>query len=138
MAKNNSIPAIPYTEVHGNVERARVLQGGSVPSISLCTAVFHWVQACTTAAHADRGAYGQAAEILSSIDTMLRELRSDRTRICSATIWIKRRNDYAQVVRAWNEWVPTGCAPVVSYRTADMARDELLVEIRVDAVRGLL
>ena len=44
----------------------------------------------------------QSAEILTKIDTLLGEAGSDKTRILSATIWLKDMADFASFNEVWD------------------------------------
>lgn len=117
------------------IEHSAILHGPSVPSISLATAHRAWVQVCTTATDIEAGAKVQTRETLEKLDRMLRDHGSDRRSIVCAKVWVRDMNDYHDVVAAWNEWIDPVCAPTWSCRQASMARPEIRVEIRLDAVR---
>lgn len=118
------------------IERAAVLTGQSVPTISLATAHGNWVQVCTTANDSSLGALDQARQTLRSIEALLLELGSDKQQLLAVKVWIRDMADYPKIVQAWNEWIAASAAPAWSCRRADMAKAEILVEIRVDAARN--
>jgi enamine deaminase RidA (YjgF/YER057c/UK114 family) len=118
------------------IERCAVLIGQSVPSISLASAHGSWVQVCTTAKNTSLGATDQARQTLRSIEELLVELGSDKQQLLAVKVWIRDMADYPEIVQAWNEWIDARVAPVWSCRRADMAKAEILVEIRVDAARN--
>jgi len=75
----------------------------------------------------------QTQTMLDKVDELLIEAGSDREHMLSATIYLKDMKDFAQMNTVWDNWVPEGHAPARACVTADMAREELLVEISVVA-----
>lgn len=75
----------------------------------------------------------QTQETLQRIEQLLREAQSDKTRIVSATIFLKRISDFDAMNRVWENWVPEGEAPARTTIEANLAFPELLVEITVIA-----
>ena len=71
--------------------------------------------------------------MLTKVDDLLMEAGSDRERILSATIYVKDMKYFAGMNEVWDKWVPEGHSPARACVAADMARDELLVEISVVA-----
>jgi len=53
----------------------------------------------------------QTREALASVDRLLAEAGSDRTRILNTTIWLARIEDYDAMNAVWDEWIPDGFAP---------------------------
>lgn len=77
----------------------------------------------------------QTQTMLDKVDGLLIEAGSDREHMLSATIYIKDMKDFAQMNEVWDNWVPEGRAPARACVTANMAREELLVEISVIAAQ---
>ena len=75
----------------------------------------------------------QTQTMLDKVDELLIKSGSSREHILSATIYLKTMNDFKAMNEVWDNWVPEGHAPARACVTADMARDELLVEISVIA-----
>lgn len=75
----------------------------------------------------------QTQTMLDKVDDLLEKSGSDREHILSATIYIKDMSYFAEMNAVWDAWVPEGYAPARACVTANMARDELLVEISVVA-----
>jgi enamine deaminase RidA (YjgF/YER057c/UK114 family) len=78
----------------------------------------------------------QTQEILSTIDTLLVEAKTDKTRILSATIWLTDMAAFSEMNQVWDRWVAPGAAParatVVSTR---LASPEYKIEIAVIAAQ---
>jgi enamine deaminase RidA (YjgF/YER057c/UK114 family) len=75
----------------------------------------------------------QTQTMLDKVDALLIQAGSDRNHMLSATIYIKTMDDFQAMNAVWDAWVPEGHAPARACVTADMAREELLVEISVVA-----
>ncbi|TRX53867.1 RidA family protein [Thalassomonas sp. M1454] len=84
-------------------------------------------------ADATKGIVEQTETMLAKVDQLLIQAGSSREHMLSATIYIKSMDDFAQMNAVWDKWVPDGFAPARACVTANMARDELLVEISVIA-----
>ena len=84
-------------------------------------------------ADATKGITEQTQTMLDKVDDLLAKSGSSREHILSATIYIKTMDDFAAMNAVWDAWVPEGHAPARACVTADMAREELLVEISVVA-----
>ncbi len=80
-----------------------------------------------------RGITEQTVTMLEKVDELLESVGSDRTKLLSATIYIKTMDDFAAMNEVWDNWVPEGHAPARACVQASMAREELLVEISVIA-----
>ena len=48
---------------------------------------------------------GQTREILATIDQLLAQAKSDKSRLLSAQLFIKNLDDFAQVNAIWIEWL---------------------------------
>ena len=75
----------------------------------------------------------QTQTMLDKVDSLLKQAGSDREHILSAIIYIKSMGQFAQMNEVWDSWVPEGHAPARACVEANMAREELLVEISVIA-----
>lgn len=84
-------------------------------------------------ADASKGITEQTQTMLDKVDELLTKSGSDREHILSATIYLKTMQDFAGMNAVWDAWVPEGHAPARACVTADMAREELLVEISIVA-----
>lgn len=75
----------------------------------------------------------QTRETLRRVAELLREAGSDSDRILSACIHLKDMNDFAEMNRVWEAWLPEGAAPARTTVEASLASPSLLVEVTVIA-----
>ena len=76
---------------------------------------------------------GQTREVLASIDRLLAEAGTDKTRILSATIYLPSMADYAAMNEVWDAWVPQGHTPARATVEAGLANAAYKIEIQVTA-----
>ncbi len=75
----------------------------------------------------------QSQEVLDTIDKLLLETGTDKSRVLTAQIWLKTMEDFKSFNEVWDAWVvpahtPTRCCGKVEMNAADC-----LVEIMVTA-----
>lgn len=76
----------------------------------------------------------QTRETLNNIDTLLKEVGSDKTRILSATIYLADIDaDFDEMNEVWEDWVAAGHEPARACVQAAMFKSSLLVEISIVA-----
>lgn len=75
----------------------------------------------------------QTRQVLAKIDRLLTEAGTDKTRILSATIWLKDMGDFAKMNAVWDGWVPAGHTPARATGESALATPDYLVEIIVVA-----
>ena len=75
----------------------------------------------------------QTRQILASIDALLAEAGSDKTRILSAQIFLADIADFAAMNAQWDAWVPAGHTPARATTAAKLATPKYRVEIMVVA-----
>ena len=63
------------------------------------------------AADPSAGVAGQTQQILRTIDELLAQAGSDKTRILSATVYLSDVSTFAEMNSAWDNWVPAGHTP---------------------------
>ncbi|MGO4855543.1 RidA family protein [Phaeovulum sp. W22_SRMD_FR3] len=78
----------------------------------------------------------QTKTILASIDALLAEAGSDKTRILSAQIWLADIGDFAEMNAVWDAWVPAGNCPARATGEAKLATPDYKVEIIVTAAQA--
>jgi enamine deaminase RidA (YjgF/YER057c/UK114 family) len=78
-------------------------------------------------------AVGQTKQILASIDRILAEAGSDKTKILQAQIFLAKIADFAAMNSVWDTWVPQGHTPARATIEAALATPDYLVEIKVIA-----
>lgn len=81
-------------------------------------------------------AYQQTKEVLGFIDKLLAETGSAKHRILNAQIFLADMQDYADMNRAWDEWVDKQNPPTRATVEAKLANADWKVEIVVVATVG--
>ncbi len=76
---------------------------------------------------------GQVQQVLAKIDELLVEAGSDKTKILSATIYLRDMADFAMMNAVWERWVVAGHTPARATVQATLALPEYRVEIQVVA-----
>lgn len=77
----------------------------------------------------------QTAETLASIDRLLAEAGTDKTRLLSVTIYLKDMADYAGMNALWDAWIAPGTAPARACVEAKLYDPNVLVEMTVVAAQ---
>ena len=75
----------------------------------------------------------QARQVLASIDRLLAEAGSDKTKILSATIFLPSMADFAAMNAVWEAWVPAGHTPARATVEAKLANPDYKIEIQAIA-----
>jgi enamine deaminase RidA (YjgF/YER057c/UK114 family) len=75
----------------------------------------------------------QTREILATIDSFLDRAGSDKSKILSATIWLRDIADFDMMNAAWDAWIQPGASPARATVEARLAGDAYRVEIMVIA-----
>lgn len=76
---------------------------------------------------------GQTKQILATIDKLLAEAGSDKTKILSTTIYITDMANFPALNAVWDGWVVKGNTPPRATVQAQLAKPAYLVEITVIA-----
>jgi enamine deaminase RidA (YjgF/YER057c/UK114 family) len=76
---------------------------------------------------------GQTKQILDTIDRLLAECGSDKTKILSAQIFLADIADFAAMNAMWDAWVPAGHTPARATVESKLAAPKYRVEIKVVA-----
>lgn len=106
-------------------------------SISLGTACRDFVSVCTVPSDTTAGIEGQVAQVLAALDGLLEEAGTGKSQLLTATVWLRRMADYPGMVATWNRWVDPLNPPAFTCCRADMARPDILVEIKLTAARPI-
>ncbi|PTQ13238.1 hypothetical protein CLG96_03720 [Sphingomonas oleivorans] len=77
----------------------------------------------------------QTKEILASIERLLAEAGSDKSKLISATIWLADMADFAEMNAVWDAWIDGKDAPARATGEAKLATPDYKVEIIVIAAR---
>jgi enamine deaminase RidA (YjgF/YER057c/UK114 family) len=76
---------------------------------------------------------GQTRQVLATIDKLLAEVGTDKSRILMAQIFVANIAEFAGMNAAWDEWVPEGNSPARATIEARLANPNYKVEIVVTA-----
>ncbi len=76
---------------------------------------------------------GQTRQVLATIDRLLAEVGSDKTRILMAQIFVANMKEFDGMNKAWDAWVPAGNAPARATIEARLADADFKVEIVITA-----
>ena len=117
------------------IERYGVVRGQGRPTMCLGLACGDWFTVCTLASDCSQDITGQTNQILRDFDAFLAEAGTDKSKILTMDIWLKRVSDSAAVNEVLMSWLSPGHLPSCSCVRADMARPEMLIEIRITATR---
>jgi enamine deaminase RidA (YjgF/YER057c/UK114 family) len=81
----------------------------------------------------DQGIREQTAEVLATIDGLLAEAGSDKSRILTCQIFLKDIRDIAEMNAVWDGWVAKGHCPSRATVQAAMANANWRIEVVVAA-----
>jgi enamine deaminase RidA (YjgF/YER057c/UK114 family) len=89
------------------------------------------------AAHAEgKNVAEQTREILTLIDVLLGEAKTDKAKLLSATIWLTDMASFAEMNGVWERWVTPGAAPArATVLSPALAGTHYKIEIGVIAAR---
>lgn len=113
------------TRLHSGAKLSRVVVHGGIAY--LCGQV-----AADYAQHPTDIA-AQTKSCLARIDEHLGEAGTDKSRILSATVYLRDIKQAAEANKVWNAWLE-GCAPPARTAVqAELAKPEILIEITLQA-----
>ena len=75
----------------------------------------------------------QTADILATVDRLLKEAGSDKSKLLQAIIWLADMGTFAEMNKEWDKWVPQGNTPARATGEAKLAAPEYKVEIIMTA-----
>jgi enamine deaminase RidA (YjgF/YER057c/UK114 family) len=110
---------------HTNARMSKVVQHANL--VYLCG------QTASGGASAGADITVQTHETLSRVDSLLNEAGTDRSRILSATVYLRDISDFAAMNAVWESWVIPGTAPARTTVEVRLAGETLLVEVTVVA-----
>jgi enamine deaminase RidA (YjgF/YER057c/UK114 family) len=76
---------------------------------------------------------GQTSQVLATIDKLLAEAGTDKSRILMAQIFVANMKEFDGMNKAWDAWVADGSAPPRATIEARLANPDYKVEIVVTA-----
>jgi enamine deaminase RidA (YjgF/YER057c/UK114 family) len=78
----------------------------------------------------------QTKDILSKIDALLAEAKTDKSKILSATIWLTDMSGFSEMNGVWEAWIVPGATPARATVTSpQLASPDFKVEISVVAAQ---
>jgi enamine deaminase RidA (YjgF/YER057c/UK114 family) len=79
----------------------------------------------------------QTRNILSKIDALLAEAKTDKSKILSATIWLTDMSTFSEMNGVWEGWVVPGATPArATVASPHLAAPDFQVEIAVIAAQS--
>lgn len=82
----------------------------------------------------DQDVAGQTVQVLARIDELLAKAGTDKSKILFAQIWLKHAvADFAAMNKVWEDWIPADALPARATVEANLAAENILVEIAVQA-----
>lgn len=81
-----------------------------------------------------QGIDGQTQQLLDRIDHLLAVAGTDKSKILFAQIWLKDiKRDFAAMNATWEAWIPEDALPARATVEANLAAEEILIEIALQA-----
>lgn len=77
----------------------------------------------------------QTLDVLATIDTLLAQAGTDKSRLLSAQLFVKNLEDFPQVNALWVEWMKGCVPPSRATIQADLVNPKWLIEIAVVAAQ---
>ncbi|MBX9447572.1 RidA family protein [Dickeya chrysanthemi] len=84
----------------------------------------------------DADAQAQTENALASLDAILQQAGTDKSRLLDVTIFLADKADFAAMNAAWDAWVVAGSAPVRCTVEAKLMNPKFRVEIKAIAAVG--
>jgi enamine deaminase RidA (YjgF/YER057c/UK114 family) len=79
----------------------------------------------------------QTKDILSKIDALLAEAKTDKSKILSATIWLTDMSTFSEMNVVWEAWVAPSATPArATVMSPQLAAPEYKIEIGIIAARS--
>ncbi len=108
------------------------------PGSRFCEAVVHGdtvYLAGHVGADPAAGVYEQTRDVLAQIDSHLAAAGTDRSRLLMVNVWLPDIGTFAEMNRAWDEWVDRDHLPARATVEARLASQDYRVEIAAIAAR---
>lgn len=84
-------------------------------------------------ANLEADAAAQTANLLASVESLLAQAGSDKSRLLLATIYLADMADYDAMNAVWDAWIPEGHAPTRACVQAKLANPKYRVEMVLTA-----
>jgi len=75
----------------------------------------------------------QTADILATVDRLLKSVGSDKSKLLQAIIWLDDMKDFAEMNSVWDKWVDPQNTPARATGEAKLAAPQYKVEIIITA-----
>ncbi|SDO06124.1 RidA family protein [Ensifer sp. YR511] len=76
---------------------------------------------------------GQTRQVLAKADANMEKAKTDKSRLLSATIWLRDISDFDAMNVVWESWVDASNPPARATCEARLAKPQILVEITFTA-----
>jgi len=86
-----------------------------------------------TAEDRQQDVIGQTKQILARTDDFLAKIGSNRSRLLSATIWLRDIDDFDRMNSIWTEWIDKDEPPARATVQAVLGLPDILIEIQFTA-----
>ena len=108
------------------------------PRMSQCVVHGDTVYTAGQVAQGARGASvaEQTRDILATIDKLLAQAGTDKSKLLTANIWLTDIATFEQMNQVWDAWVTPGNPPARACVESKLAHPDYKVEIMVTAARG--
>jgi enamine deaminase RidA (YjgF/YER057c/UK114 family) len=108
------------------------------PRMSQCVVHGDTVYTAGQVAQGARGASvaEQTRDILATIDRLLAEAGTDKSKLLTANIWLTDIKTFEEMNQVWDAWVVPGNPPARACVESKLAHPDYKVEIMVTAGRG--
>ena len=77
----------------------------------------------------------QTQAVLASVDRLLKEAGTDKSKLLQAIIWLADMKDFGEMNAVWDTWVDGKNAPARATGEAKLATPDYLVEIIITAAK---
>lgn len=81
----------------------------------------------------DEDISAQTLSCLNKVEELLKEAGSDKSKMLSATVWLKSMDDFEAMNAVWDNWFSDTLPPARACGESALAHPDLLVEITVIA-----
>jgi enamine deaminase RidA (YjgF/YER057c/UK114 family) len=107
------------------------------PRMSQCVVHGDTVYTAGQVAQGARGASvaEQTRDILATIDKLLAQAGTDKSKLLTANIWLADMDTFAEMNAVWDGWVSPGNTPARATVQARLAAPQYTVEIMVTAAK---
>lgn len=79
----------------------------------------------------------QTQDVLATIDALLADAHSHKSKLLSATIWLTNMATFSEMNTVWDAWVVSGATPVrATVESSQLASSDFAIEIMVIAAQG--